>query len=92
MPKGKFQRRDLKKRCGAGAFLEPGALKYPIMAYRGACIPDCTGVEAAYKRSLQVASRAQRKGQSALARRNKRIAAKAKALGKRAACHWARGD
>jgi len=74
-PKIPSERRALLARCGAKAFLEPKKLKFPIMAKTGPCVVDCEGLRTAYARAKQF--------------RHTKAAAKAKRLGKRAACHWA---
>lgn len=74
-PKIPSERRELYARCGAKAFLEPKNLKFPVMAKTGPCVVDCEGLRAALSRAKQY--------------RHPKAAAKAKRLGKRAACHWA---
>jgi len=70
------ERRALKARCGTKAFLEPKQLKFPIVAKTGGCAIDCAGLEAALRRARQF--------------HHRKAAAKAKRLGRRASCHWAR--
>jgi hypothetical protein len=74
-PKTKRERRALLARCGAKAFLQPSKLKFPIMAKRGPCVPDCAGLRAAKSRAAQYGHRT--------------VAKKAEAKGKRASCRWA---
>ena len=70
------ERRALKARCGAKAFLDPKRLKFPIVAKSGGCAVDCAGLEAAIRRAGQF--------------KHRKVEAKGKRMGKRAACHWAR--
>ena len=70
------ERRALKKRCGAKAFLDPKRLKFPIVAKMGGCAIDCAGLEAAVRRAGQF--------------HHRKVEAKAKRLGKHAACRWAK--
>jgi hypothetical protein len=74
-PKTPHERRALLARCGAKAFLDPKNLKFPVMAKTGPCVVDCEGLRAAKSRAAQY--------------KHRKVGAKAKRLGKRAACHWA---
>jgi hypothetical protein len=76
-PKTKGERRALKKRCGRRAFLEPGLMKFPVVAKGSrACLPDC--------RALRVAKqRASAHGYVAARR-------KAQDIAERVGCRWAR--
>jgi hypothetical protein len=74
-PKTKAERKALKARCGAGAFLQPGKLAFPIMAKTGPCVPDCEGLRAAKSRAAQFGHRA--------------IAKRAARAGKSRSCRWA---
>jgi hypothetical protein len=74
-PKTKGERTALYARCGTKAFLDPKNLKFPVMAKTGPCVIDCEGLRAAKARAAQF--------------KHRKVGAKAKRLGKRAACHWA---
>lgn len=73
-PKTTQDRRALKVRCGAKAFLVPKKLKYPVIAKGAACRPSCDGLKAAYARAQQF--------------HHPSIAVKAKQLARRARCSW----
>jgi hypothetical protein len=67
-------RRALKARCGARAFLDPKNLKFPVMAKSGACIVSCAGLRAAFSRARQY--------------HHPRVASAAKKKATRATCAW----
>jgi len=67
-------RRALKARCGAKAFLDPAHLKFPIMAKTGPCAVDCEGLRTAYARAKQF--------------RHTKIATKAIGKATAAKCAW----
>jgi hypothetical protein len=75
-PKGKRQRRAVISRCGRSAFLMPDALKFPVVGKSGGCAPDCRAVRAALYRARQHGY--------------VEVAGKARALGRRLGCSWAR--
>jgi hypothetical protein len=75
-PSRKSDRRALKKRCGASAFLDPKKLKYPVVAVGGGCTPDCRGIRSAKARAAQG--------------RHRKLVAKAERLAKRVGCKFAR--
>jgi hypothetical protein len=75
-PKTKADRRALKQRCGAKAFLQPSKLKYPIMAKSGGCVVDCRALRAAKSRAGQ--------------RHHRKLEAKADRRARAARCAWAR--
>lgn len=52
-PKTRRERRALKRRCGARAFLDPDRLMFPVMAKHGRCVIDCEGARAALSRARQ---------------------------------------
>jgi hypothetical protein len=89
-PKTMQQRRALKARCGAKAFLDPKNLKYPVMAKSGPCVVNCQGARAAKARLGQMVSTAENAGKPKDAARYRRMQKKADKLGKTAACHWAK--
>ncbi len=74
-PKLITERRDLKRRCGAKAFLNAKDLKYPIVAKSGGCAVDCQGLQTALRRAKQF--------------RHSKIANKAVKIGSKIKCHWA---
>lgn len=68
-PKTMKERRALKARCGAKAFLDPKNLKFPVMAKNGRCVIDCAGVRAAKSRAgslhrRKIMTRAKRAGRA----------------------------
>ena len=76
-PRTMGERRALKKRCGAAAFLDPSHLKYPIVAARSSsCRPDCRGLRAAFSR--------------ASSRHRRKLVAKVDRLARRAGCSFER--
>lgn len=75
-PKTEADRRALRKRCGASAFLQPPKLKYPIMAKSGGCVVDCRALRAAKSR--------------AGSRHRRKLEAKADRRARAAGCAWAR--
>jgi len=80
-PHTREERGKLYKRCGAKAFLmpnrkDPRLSKFPVMAKHGPCVVDCRALRAAETRARQY--------------HHPEAHAKAKRLGKQAACHWAR--
>jgi hypothetical protein len=83
-------RRELKKRCGAKAFLLPGELKYPIMAKSGPCTIDCQGLRAAKSRLGAMATSAKRVKRYAESKKFRRLQMKADRIGRKAGCRWAR--
>jgi hypothetical protein len=75
-PKTLFERRELLRRCGAKAFLDPKHLKYPVMAKGStSCAIDCQGLRAAKARAGQY--------------HHRKLEAKAERKGKSAHCGWA---
>jgi hypothetical protein len=86
-PKTVGQRRALLKRCGRKAFLDPDNLKYPIMAAKGPCVPNCDGIKAARSRSGGQVTIQRKKRKSGKARKAKKIHTKAKRASVRAACY-----
>ncbi|KKN61347.1 hypothetical protein LCGC14_0522790 [marine sediment metagenome] len=66
----------------------PGKLKFPVMAYRGPCVPDCMGLLSAFRRGEQMADVAERAGKPSAARKYRAAANKAKRLAKTARCSW----
>jgi hypothetical protein len=89
-PKTQQQRRKLKERCGTKAFLMPKEMKYPIMAKTGPCVVDCQGLRAAVSRLGAMATTAQRAGRGKDAAKYRRVQKRARGIGKRGACHWAK--
>lgn len=57
-PKTGRDRRALLARCGRDAFLEPGNLKFPVVAKTGGCAVDCAGAQAALVRARQFGHKA----------------------------------
>lgn len=66
VPKTKFERLSVKKRCGTRCFLIPKTLGFPVCSKRS-CKPDCRGLRAAYARARQT-------GRASVARKALRIA------------------
>jgi len=75
-PRTTNERRALLARCGRAAFLDPDGLRFPVMPKAGGCVVDCRGARVAYSRARQYGHRA--------------VAARAKRIGERGACAWAR--
>lgn len=93
-PSSELQRRKLKEKCGAKAFLDPKELAYPIMTVsKGgaqACTFDCAGIQAAYKRARQRHAIAKKRKFAADAHHHNQIAKKAHKKGRELGCNWAK--
>lgn len=80
-PGGQRERRQVRARCGAGAFAATyqGELKFPLVAKTGSCCLACDGARVAYQRA------------SMHHKRYPGVAAKIRSRAKTAGCAWAQG-
>ncbi len=75
------RRREQLERCGPVCYLEPGTgergsrPKYPVCS-KNSCEPTCGGTQAAFNRARM--------------QRNKKVERKAKRLGRKLGCRWAK--